>query len=136
MSSYTNKLLLKRINYYYIQLLIYYNINYNINNRIIYIIKIQKNPMINFRNLAELKFLIPGYIPGGMPAVQIPPFGYIKDSNTTLTFIDMIGNLGSGILVIPLISLMEDVAICKAFGKYFIIKYILENCLSLCNFTS
>ncbi|EFN72502.1 Sodium-independent sulfate anion transporter [Camponotus floridanus] len=57
------------------------------------------------------------YIPGGMPAVQIPPFGYIKDSNTTLTFIDMIGNLGSGILVIPLISLMEDIAICKAFAN-------------------
>ncbi|GAB1868309.1 Sodium-independent sulfate anion transporter-like [Camponotus japonicus] len=62
-------------------------------------------------------FKLIGYIPGGMPAVQIPPFGYIKDSNTTLTFIDMIGNLGSGILVIPLISLMEDVAICKAFAN-------------------
>lgn len=57
-----------------------------------------------------------------MPAVQVPPFGFIKDSNTTFTFIDMISNLGSGILVVPLISLMEDIAICKAFGKYFIRK--------------
>lgn len=59
-----------------------------------------------------------GYIPGGMPAVHVPPFGYTASDNTTVTFFDMIGNLGSGILVIPLISLMEDVAICKAFGKH------------------
>lgn len=52
-----------------------------------------------------------------MPTVQIPSFGYMKDDNTTVTFIDMVGNLSSGILVIPLISLMEDIAICKAFGK-------------------
>lgn len=52
-----------------------------------------------------------------MPTVQPPPFGYIKDNNTTVTFIDMCTNLGSGILVLPLISLMEDVAIFKAFCK-------------------
>ncbi|KAK9295385.1 hypothetical protein QLX08_010277 [Tetragonisca angustula] len=60
-------------------------------------------------------FKLVGYIPEGMPNVQLPPFGYIKD-NTTVTFIDMISNLGSGILVLPLISLMEDIAICKAFS--------------------
>lgn len=53
-----------------------------------------------------------------MPTVQVPPFGFIKD-NTTVTFIEMLSNLGSGIVVIPLISLMEDIAICKAFGKHF-----------------
>jgi len=52
-----------------------------------------------------------------MPAVHVPPFGYTASDNTTITFLDMIGNLGSGILVIPLISLMEDIAICKAFGE-------------------
>lgn len=61
---------------------------------------------------------MPGHIPGGMPAVQVPPFGFTKDDNTTVTFIEMLGNLSSGIVVIPLISLMEDIAICKAFGKY------------------
>lgn len=52
-----------------------------------------------------------------MPTVQAPPFGFTKD-NTTVTFIEMLGNLGSGIVVIPLISLMEDIAVCKAFGKH------------------
>ncbi|CAK9814457.1 Sodium-independent sulfate anion transporter [Anthophora plagiata] len=61
-------------------------------------------------------FKLVGYIPGGMPSVQLPPFHYIKDDNTTVTFVDMVSNLGSGILVLPLISLMEDIAICKAFS--------------------
>lgn len=53
-----------------------------------------------------------------MPALQVPPFGFTKDENTTVTLIDMVSNLGSGIFVIPLISLMEDIAICKAFGTF------------------
>lgn len=60
-----------------------------------------------------------------MPNIQPPPFSYIKYDNTTVTFVDMISNLGSGILVLPLISLMEDIAICKAFCKliFFSIYY-------------
>lgn len=55
-----------------------------------------------------------------MPTVKLPPFGFTKDQNTTLTFMDMCSNLGSGLIVLPLISLMEDVAVCKAFSKSFI----------------
>ncbi|XP_012234020.1 sodium-independent sulfate anion transporter isoform X2 [Linepithema humile] len=65
----------------------------------------------------QLPVRLIGHIPAGMPAVQVPPFGYIKDENTTVTFIDMVGNLGSGIFVLPLIALMEDIAICKAFAN-------------------
>ncbi|XP_018345354.1 PREDICTED: sodium-independent sulfate anion transporter [Trachymyrmex septentrionalis] len=57
-----------------------------------------------------------GHIQGGMPTVQIPPFGF-TNGNTTVTFVEMLSNLGSGLIVIPLISLMEDIAICKAFGN-------------------
>ncbi|XP_025268868.1 sodium-independent sulfate anion transporter isoform X2 [Camponotus floridanus] len=93
-------------------------------NKVLWLIGTSRNAFLvilcgvlgwSFQDNSPFKLI--GYIPGGMPAVQIPPFGYIKDSNTTLTFIDMIGNLGSGILVIPLISLMEDIAICKAFAN-------------------
>ncbi|XP_015595534.1 sodium-independent sulfate anion transporter isoform X2 [Cephus cinctus] len=69
----------------------------------------------SFTNNAPFKLI--GHIPGGMPAVQLPPFGYTKDGNTTVSFMEMCSNLGSGILVLPLISLMEDVAICKAFAN-------------------
>lgn len=65
----------------------------------------------------ESPFHLIGYIPSGMPTLGAPPFGYAKDDNTTVSFFDMCGNLGSGILVLPLISLMEDIAICKAFAN-------------------
>lgn len=29
----------------------------------------------------------------------------------------MCSDLGSGLIVVPLIALLEDIAICKAFGK-------------------
>ncbi|CAL1675363.1 unnamed protein product [Lasius platythorax] len=93
-------------------------------NKLIWLIGTSRNALLvvicgllgwSFQDKSPVKLI--GYIPGGMPAVQVPPFGFIKDSNTTLTFIDMISNLGSGILVVPLISLMEDIAICKAFAN-------------------
>lgn len=57
-----------------------------------------------------------GAIPSGVPLPQVPPFSYQKDDNTTVNFIDMVSDLGSGIIVIPLIVLLEDIAICKAFS--------------------
>lgn len=59
-----------------------------------------------------------GKLPSGMPSVQFPPFGFTKEDNTTVSFIEMCTNLGSGLFVLPLIALMEDVAICKAFSKF------------------
>lgn len=47
---------------------------------------------------------------------QVPPISYEREDNTTASFIDMISELGSGIIVIPLIVLLEDIAICKAFS--------------------
>ena len=66
-------------------------------------------------------FKVIGYVPAGLPSVQVPPFGYTEDKNgTTIThdLWDMMSNLGSGIVVVPLIGLLEDIAICKAFGKW------------------
>ncbi|XP_036324611.1 sodium-independent sulfate anion transporter [Rhagoletis pomonella] len=65
-------------------------------------------------------FRVIGYIPAGMPTVQPPPFH--MSANETLSgheenFIDMVKNLGSGLIVLPLISLMETISIAKAFGN-------------------
>ncbi|XP_011689517.1 PREDICTED: sodium-independent sulfate anion transporter [Wasmannia auropunctata] len=93
-------------------------------NKIIWLISTSRNALLvvicgllgwSFHDNSPVRLI--GYIPGGMPAVQIPPFGFTKDDNTTVTFIEMLGNLGSGIVVLPLISLMEDIAICKAFAN-------------------
>ncbi|KAL4707527.1 hypothetical protein ACJJTC_000279 [Scirpophaga incertulas] len=57
-----------------------------------------------------------GGIPVGVPLPQAPPFSYVRADNTTADFLDMVSELGSGIIVIPLIVLLEDIAICKAFS--------------------
>ncbi|KAJ8928375.1 hypothetical protein NQ314_019106 [Rhamnusium bicolor] len=65
-------------------------------------------------------FKVIGDVPQGLPAVKPPPFGYYEDNNGTTvyhTFFEMISNLGSGIIVVPLITLLENIAVCKAFGK-------------------
>ncbi|XP_012530360.1 sodium-independent sulfate anion transporter isoform X1 [Monomorium pharaonis] len=93
-------------------------------NKIIWLIGTSRNALLvvicglvgwSFQDNSPVRLI--GYIPGGMPTVQAPPFGFTKDDNTTVTFIEMLGNLGSGIVVVPLISLMEDIAICKAFAS-------------------
>ncbi|XP_073945721.1 epidermal stripes and patches isoform X2 [Choristoneura fumiferana] len=57
-----------------------------------------------------------GAIPSGVPRPSLPPFSYVRADNSTAGFVDMVAELGSGIVVIPLIVLLEDIAICKAFS--------------------
>lgn len=66
-----------------------------------------------------------GEIPAGLPAFQVPPFSIPAVVNETtgeiitegLNFMDLISELGSGLIVIPLIALLENIAICKAFAN-------------------
>lgn len=69
---------------------------------------------INRIMLQDIIFL--GEIPSGLPSVLIPPFGFTKGNETT-SFVDMVSAMGSGVIVVPLIALLENIAICKAFGK-------------------
>lgn len=62
-------------------------------------------------------------IPPGLPSFELPPFSIPEIVvNGTVTqeaesLVDMISSLGSGIIVAPLIGLLENISICKAFGK-------------------
>lgn len=66
-----------------------------------------------------------GEVPQGLPPFTLPPFSTpeIKDEvngniiQEALSFSDMISKLGSNLIVIPLIALLESIAICKAFTK-------------------
>ncbi|XP_076168047.1 epidermal stripes and patches [Ptiloglossa arizonensis] len=96
---------------------------YRIINKLIWLIGTSRNAflvilcgLLGYSFSKESPFKLVGYIPGGLPTVQLPAFSYTKNDNITVSFVDMISNLGSGILVLPLISLMEDIAICKAFS--------------------
>lgn len=70
-------------------------------------------------------FKMIGDIPQGLPSVKMPPFSIPEVRNETSGeiisegqgFGDMISSLGSGLIVVPLIALLENIAICKAFAN-------------------
>merc|ERR1711953_622600 len=69
-------------------------------------------------------FIMTGAIKAGLPPFQLPPFGY--DQNETLanstivekyvSFGEMTGKLGIALIIIPLLAILESVAIAKAFA--------------------
>jgi sodium-independent sulfate anion transporter 11 len=67
--------------------------------------------------------LIPtGNIKAGLPSFELPPFSINKtdlDGNSTvlLSFPEICSELGAAIGLIPLIAILEQVAIAKAFGN-------------------
>ncbi|KAF7391863.1 hypothetical protein HZH68_011406 [Vespula germanica] len=68
-------------------------------------------------SLYDLKpFKITGNITKGLPPFSPPPFS-IDTSNKTYHFPELIQELGSTIASIPLIAILESVAIAKAFAK-------------------
>ena len=56
-------------------------------------------------------------MPPGLPPFHFPIFEAEDHDGKTVGFIEMVENLGTGVIVIPLIAILEDVAIAKAFGK-------------------
>lgn len=72
-------------------------------------------------------FRMVGYVPKGLPHFQAPPFSMDIVTNDTITgeiitthetFSEMVANLGSGLIVVPLISLLENMSVVSAFGEY------------------
>lgn len=53
-----------------------------------------------------------GHVSGGLPTVKLPTSAI---QNKTLT--QVIKQLGSAVIAVPFISIMETIAIGKAFGK-------------------
>ena len=88
-------------------------------------------------------FSLTGSIQAGLPAFQPPPFsapapppaanishGHGVGSNHSQTgaeavipFTEMVATLGPAILIIPLIAILESVAIAKAFGKILFFRF-------------
>lgn len=67
-----------------------------------------------------------GTIPSGLPSFQMPPFSLPNIVNETTheiihqgeSFTEMVSQMGYTIIIIPLIALLENMSICKAFGKF------------------
>lgn len=65
----------------------------------------------------EQPFKLTGDIVPGLPSVQPPPFTTVQNGTVTY-FSEMVDNLGISLLVVPLISILEIIAIGKSFCKY------------------
>nr|XP_018904585.1 PREDICTED: sodium-independent sulfate anion transporter isoform X1 [Bemisia tabaci]XP_018904586.1 PREDICTED: sodium-independent sulfate anion transporter isoform X1 [Bemisia tabaci]XP_018904587.1 PREDICTED: sodium-independent sulfate anion transporter isoform X1 [Bemisia tabaci]XP_018904588.1 PREDICTED: sodium-independent sulfate anion transporter isoform X1 [Bemisia tabaci]XP_018904589.1 PREDICTED: sodium-independent sulfate anion transporter isoform X1 [Bemisia tabaci] len=69
------------------------------------------------KNSLTVPFNLIGHIPPGLPEVSFPPFSGVNiRTNQTVDFIDMVSDMGSGIVVLPLVALLENIAICKTFA--------------------
>lgn len=67
-----------------------------------------------------------GKIPAGMPEFKVPSFSIAEVRNETTgeiihegkSFNDLVSEMGSSLIVIPLIALLENMATCKSFGEF------------------
>lgn len=65
----------------------------------------------------ESPFILTGKVRPGLPDFGMPPFS-TNLGNTTLGFVDMCNELGTAIVMVPIIAVLGNVAIAKAFGKF------------------
>ena len=67
-------------------------------------------------------FMLTGDIDGGVPNFQLPPFSIPANASglglEEIGFGEMIKELGAAIIIIPIIAILESIAIAKAFCKY------------------
>ncbi|XP_006886390.1 PREDICTED: sodium-independent sulfate anion transporter [Elephantulus edwardii] len=61
-------------------------------------------------------FVLTGEIVEGLPRVQLPPFS-VTTANRTVSFTEMVQDLGAGLAVVPLMGLLESIAVAKAFAS-------------------
>jgi len=68
------------------------------------------------KNDGKLPFLVSGSITPGLPPFKLPPF-HTEDPETgeTISFGGMVSNVGTALVSIPLLSILESIAVAKAF---------------------
>lgn len=62
----------------------------------------------------KVPFGITGQVASGFPPFQPPPFS-VEVNGTTMEFMDMMSELGTSLLAIPVVAILEMVAVAKAF---------------------
>ncbi|KAJ8959235.1 hypothetical protein NQ318_022498 [Aromia moschata] len=78
-------------------------------------------------------FILTGTVKPGLPELRLPPFE-TAIGNRTVDFIGMMSDLGSSIVLVPVIAVLGNVAIAKAFASGSTIDATQELfTLSMCN---
>lgn len=65
---------------------------------------------------SEVPFRLTEKVDSGIPAFTLPPFQFTHE-NRTYEFVDIIKDLGSGIALLPLVSIIANIAIAKSFSE-------------------
>ncbi|XP_076275104.1 sodium-independent sulfate anion transporter-like isoform X1 [Rhynchophorus ferrugineus] len=78
-------------------------------------------------------FRLTGDVKAGLPEFKLPPFSTMVN-NSTREFPEMLSDLGSSVFLVPIIAVLGNVAIAKAFASGEVIDATQELLtLSLCN---
>ncbi|KAG5673064.1 hypothetical protein PVAND_003139 [Polypedilum vanderplanki] len=81
-------------------------------------------------------FRLTGSVAEGLPQMKLPPM-QTEFKGQHYSFLDMVNALGLSLLTLPLVSILESVAIAKAFSKGKIVDATQEMiALGLCNIAS
>ena len=66
--------------------------------------------------LADCRGFCSGEVRPGLPPLGFPPFSTVV-GNRTIQFSEMVSDLGSSVLLVPIVGVLGNVAIAKAFGE-------------------
>ncbi|XP_064532305.1 sodium-independent sulfate anion transporter isoform X3 [Pseudopipra pipra] len=70
----------------------------------------------SFQVMGSQPLTLTGSIPQGLPAFRLPRFS-LAEPNGTVPFLNMVEDMGVGLAVVPLMGLLETIAIAKAFAS-------------------
>ncbi|XP_055531292.1 sodium-independent sulfate anion transporter [Wyeomyia smithii] len=81
----------------------------------------------------EVPFKLSGHVKPGIPGFEFPIHN-VEAGNTTITYFEVVKDFGSGLIVIPLVAVLANVSIAKAFTAGKIVDASQEMiALGLCN---
>ncbi|XP_018330805.1 sodium-independent sulfate anion transporter isoform X2 [Agrilus planipennis] len=117
--------------------------NQKILSRVLWLTSISRNAIVviacsilayNLKNSSNgCPFVLTGTVRGGFPSVAPPPFS-TELNNKTIPFTEMVTDLGTSIVLVPIIAVLGNVAIAKAFATGKTVDATQELfTLSLCN---
>ncbi|XP_074081078.1 sodium-independent sulfate anion transporter isoform X3 [Macrotis lagotis] len=70
----------------------------------------------SFQVMGSQPFLLTGKTAEGLPPFQLPPFS-VATPNGTVSFNQMVQDMGVGLAVVPLMALLESITIAKTFAS-------------------
>uniref|UniRef100_A0A336LZJ1 CSON006191 protein n=1 Tax=Culicoides sonorensis TaxID=179676 RepID=A0A336LZJ1_CULSO len=82
----------------------------------------------------QVPFKLSGKVKSGIPAFGLPDFSVDQGNGTVITFTDILSDFGIGIIFVPLVAILANVSIAKAFSTGKIVDASQEMiALGLCN---